>query len=395
MSRVLAACACAILLGAGCAELRAPAGRAAPCPPCACPQCPPEKPSPAEARFEPAAFASLPGWADAAHGASLDAFLAGCPRIGAQSALRSACNAAGAVPPGDSQAARRFFEEQFAAWAVIAAEGAEGLVTGYYEPVLAGSRARSDAFRYPVHGVPEDLLVVDLAALHPDVRHLRLRGRIEGRRVVPYWSRAEIERKGGELAAPVLAWVADPVELFFLQIQGSGQIELGSGERIRLGYAEQNGHPYRSLGRHLVDQGELKLEQASMQGIKAWAAANPEKLREALNANASYVFFRDLPASGGPIGSLGAPLSAGYSLAVDARFIPLGAPVYLVTTWPLASQPLERLMAAQDTGGAIRGALRADFFWGTGPEAAAQAGRMRQPGRMWLLWPRGATPPRP
>jgi len=393
MVRVLAACACLILTAAGCAGLRAPVARATPCPPCTCPQCPPAKP--AAPRLEAATFASLPGWAGAAPDASLAAFLAGCPRIAAPSALRAACEAAGAVPPGDPQAARRFFEEQFAPWAVLAAEDGEGLITGYYEPVLAGSRARSGAFRYPVHGVPEDLLVVDLAALHPDLRHLRLRGRLEGRRLVPYWSRAEIERRGGELPAPVLAWVADPVELFFLQIQGSGQIELAPGERIRLGYAEQNGHPYRSLGRHLVEQGELRLGEASMQGIKAWAAANPQKLREALNVNASYVFFRDLPAAGGPIGALGAPLSAGYSLAVDPRFVPLGAPVYLATSWPLEARPLERLMAAQDTGGAIRGAARADFFWGTGPEAGAQAGRMRQSGRLWLLWPRGEMPPQP
>jgi membrane-bound lytic murein transglycosylase A len=193
--------------------------------------------------------------------------------------------------------------------------------------------------------------------------------------------------------APVLAWVEDPVELFFLQIQGSGQVALASGERIRLGYADQNGHPYRSLGRYLIERGELTLEQASMQGIKAWAAANPAKLQEALNVNASYVFFRELAGSDGPIGALGVPLSAQYSIAVDARYVPLGAPVFLATTFPLSSQPLERLVVAQDTGGAIRGAVRADFFWGTGAEAGTLAGRMRQQGRMWLLWPRGEPLP--
>jgi membrane-bound lytic murein transglycosylase A len=164
---------------------------------------------------------------------------------------------------------------------------------------------------------------------------------------------------------------------------------------MRLGYADQNGHPYRSLGRHLVERGELRLEQASMQGIKNWAAAHPEKLQQALNVNASYVFFRELPARGGPIGSLGVPLSAGYSIAVDPGAVPLGAPVYLATTWPNTDRALERLVAAQDTGGAIRGALRADFFWGLGAEAGELAGRMRQRGRMWILWPRGAPPPRP
>jgi membrane-bound lytic murein transglycosylase A len=223
---------------------------------------------------------------------------------------------------------------------------------------------------------------------------MRLRGRIEGRRLVPYWSRAEIDGGDGRFSAPVLAWLEDPVELFFLQIQGSGQIRLASGERMRVGYADQNGHPYRSLGRHLVERGELKLEQASMQGIKAWALANPEKLQEALNVNASYVFFRELAPQGDPVGALGVPLSAGYSIAVDARFVPLGAPVYLATTLPLSSRPLQRLMAAQDTGGAIRGAVRADFYWGSGAEAGALAGRMRQQGRLWLLWPRGTALPR-
>jgi len=273
--------------------------------------------------------------------------------------------------------------------------GDSGMITGYYEPVIEGSRTPTTVHRQPIFGVPDDLVVVDLSAISPETRGLRLRGRLDGRRLVPYWSRGEIDARGTAFPAPVIAWSADPVELFFLQIQGSGQIVLENGERLRVGYADQNGHPYRSLGRYLVDAGQLKLEQASMQGIKAWAAANPARLREALDSNPSYVFFRELPASGGPIGSLGAPLTAGHSLAVDPRHIPLGAPLFLATTRPLSSEPLERLMVAQDTGGAIGGAVRGDFFWGSGAEAGQQAGRMRQQGRFWLLWPRGETPPRP
>ena len=236
-------------------------------------------------------------------------------------------------------------------------------------------------------------MVVDLGTVSPETRGLRLRGRLDGRRLVPYWSRGEIDARGSALAAPVIAWSADPVELFFLQIQGSGQVQLDNGERLRVGYADQNGHPYRSLGRHLVERNELLLEQASMQGIKAWAAANPAKLQDALSQNPSYVFFRELPTSDGPIGALSVPLHAERSLAVDRRFIPLGAPVYLATTFPLSEQPLERLMAAHDTGGAIRGVVRGDFFWGTGPDAGSQAGRMRQQGRLWLLWPIGEPLP--
>lgn len=392
--------AAAILVFAGCAEQpqrvgldNAPAAPA--CPACVeCQQCPAPARR-AEARYQQTPFAAIPGWQDATIAPGVRAFAAGCPRIAQSHLLRPACDRVLATPPADERAARQFAEESFSAWAVESAEGsAEGLITGYYEPILPGSRARTDRFRHPVYGVPEDLVAVDLESVNPDLKGLRLRGRVTGNRLIPYWTRAEIEG-GSALRAPIIAWVEDPVELFFIQIQGSGQIELTSGGRLRLGYADQNGHPYRSMGRYLIQRGELTLEQTSMQGIKAWAAANPRKLREALDANPSYVFFRELPEGDGPLGALGVPLAAAYSLAVDPRSVPLGAPVFLATTMPLSPQPLHRLMAAQDTGGAIRGAVRADFFWGTGIEAGALAGRMRQRGKMWILWPRGESPPKP
>lgn len=316
---------------------------------------------------------------------------------------KEACAEARKTAAGSDLAARGFFETHFSAYRIIAGNGNDkGLVTGYYEPVLAGRREREGAFRYPVFGVPEDLVVVDLGELQPELRHMRLRGRLQGRRLLPYFSRAEIDASGKAFPAQPLAWVANAVDLFFLQIQGSGQIEFASGARIRLGFADQNGHPYRSLGRALVDRGELKLEETSMQSIKAWAAKNPGKLQDALNTNPSYVFFREVPLKSGdsgdtdgPPGALGTSLTPGYSVAVDPRFVPLGAPVYLATTMPASSAPLLRLVMAQDTGGAIRGAVRADFFWGTGDDAGTLAGRMRQQGRMWLLWPGNAPPPQP
>ena len=387
--------AAAILVVAGCAEL--PPKAAAPaCPACAeCQQCPAPARA-AEPRYQLTPFAAIPGWQVAAFAPGVRAFAAGCPRVAQSNPLRRACDKLLAEPPGDEPAARQFIETSFSAWAVSSAEGvAEGLITGYYEPVLPGSRVRTERFRHPVYGVPDDLIAVDLESVNPELKGMRLRGRLEGNRLLPYLSRAEIESRA-PFRAPVLAWVEDPVELFFLQIQGSGQIELESGARLRLGYGDQNGHPYRSMGRYLMQRGELALEQTSMQGIKAWAAANPRKLREALDANPSYVFFRPMPDSpGGPVGTLGAPLSAGYSLAIDPRSVPLGAPVFLATTMPLSSQPLHRLMAAQDTGGAIRGAVRADFYWGTGADAGTLAGRMRQQGRMWILWPGGEPLPKP
>lgn len=366
-----------------------------PLPPKPEPTPPPVKPpaGPEAALYQEVGFNALPGWPQASLAQSLRAFLVSCGRP--QRPFLVACELAALVPAGDEAAARQFFESQFTAYALRSSTSGEiGLLTGYYEPVIDGSRTQDAEHRIPVHGVPDDLIVVDLASVNPDVRNMRLRGRLEGRRLVPYWSRAEIEARNNELPAPIIAWTNDPVEFFFMQIQGSGQIRLPDGERMRIGYADQNGHPFRSLGRYLVERGEMTLDQASMQTIKAWAAANPQKLRDALNVNPSYVFFREVKGLEGPIGAQNVPLTAGYSLAVDRRFVALGTPVYVATNVPLSEERLERLMVAQDTGGAIRGVVRGDFYWGSGPDAGTQAGRMRNQARMWLLWPRGQPLPR-
>ncbi len=357
----------------------------------------PPKPAPIDAIYKETAWADVPSWRQSQVLPSFNAFLQGCTSAQNRAAWQKSC-AAARVAVAEERAARAFFEEQFSPFQVMTPDAQqEGLITGYYEPILRGSRHQSATFRFPIYGVPDDLIVVDLGEVHPELRNLRLRGRLQGRRLVPYYARSEIDAAVPELRAKPLAWVADAVELFFLQIQGSGQVELASGERFRLGFAEQNGHPYRSLGRYLADRGELNADQASMQAIKAWASAHPDKLKEALNANPSYVFFRELPPPkhrlDGPPGALGVPLTPGYSVAVDPTYIPLGSPVFMQTTLPLSSSPLERLVLAQDTGGAIRGAVRADFFWGTGEEAGNQAGRMRQQGKLWLLWPRGQPLP--
>lgn len=294
------------------------------------------------------------------------------------------------MSPEDDAAARAFFERWLVPHRLTTTEGVDaGLVTGYYEPLLRGSRMRTERYRFPLYGTPDDLLIVDLASLYPELKSMRLRGRLVGNKVVPYFSRSEIERGQGAPAGKELVWVDDAVELFFLQIQGSGRIQLEDGEMLRVGYADQNGHPYSSIGKQLVSSGELSLDQASMQGIQAWGKRNPDKLPALLDSNASYVFFRELPAtSGGPPGALGVPLTGGRSIAVDPRAVPLGVPVFLSTTYPNTTQPLKRLVLAQDTGGAIKGVVRADFFWGFGEEAAKSAGAMRQQGRMWVLLPR-------
>ena len=329
---------------------------------------------------------------------ALGAFVLGCATLEKQALWKASCAAARALGSNPSEAdAVAFFETQLAPFQVLNAdESASGMVTGYYEPLLQGSRTQSKRFKYPIYGVPQDLLTIDLSSLYPELKHRRLRGRVEGNRVVPYLSRGDIDKENAPLKGLELVWVEDAVDLFFLHIQGSGQVQLEDGTRIRVGYADQNGHPFRSLGGLLIRRGEITLERASMQGIKEWARKNPRKVQEFMNANPSYVFFRELASDlPGPIGSLGVPLTAERSIAVDPRVVPLGAPVYLATTWPNTSDPLNRLMVAQDTGGAIAGGVRVDFFWGFGDAAGSIAGRMRQSGRMWALMPKGYVPPAP
>ena len=300
---------------------------------------------------------------------------------------------------------RSFIESEFVPYQLTRADAEDrGLITGYYEPLLKGSRTKTGRFNVPLFARPDDLLVVDLGDLYPELKGKRVRGRLvdsaQGRRVVPYYDRAQIS-SDPSLFKP-LVWLDDVVEAFFLHIQGSGLIELadapprtpGSATRMRVGYADQNGHPFRGIGRILADRGEMKLDEVSMQGIKGWIARNPAKATALLNENPSYVFFREIDATAaGPVGSLGVPLTAERSIAVDPRFVPLGSIVYLATTFPNALAPLNRLMFAQDTGGAIRGVVRADFYWGTGLKAGEQAGRMKQNAQMWVLWPKGTVPP--
>ncbi len=354
--------------------------------------------------LKPAVFAQLPGWREDDLTLAWPAWLQSCHGLHGNPAWSGVCEAAqqlSALP--ESEEIRAFLEQQFQPWQINQSEGGvDGLATGYYEPLLHGSRTPGARYRYPLYGPPDDMLVVDLAAIYPELKNLRLRGRVQGNKVVPYWNRAEIEAGAAPVRGKEVLWVDDPVELFFLQVQGSGRVRLeddrgggkggGKGtEIVRVGYADQNGYPYRSIGKWLIDKGEIGTDKASMAGIKDWARKNPARLVELLNANPSYVFFREIAntsSGAGPLGALGVPLTNERSIAVDPRGIPLGAPVWLTTSRPNTRESMNRLVLAQDTGSAIRGNVRADFFWGYGDEAGRLAGAMKQKARMWLLLPR-------
>ncbi len=379
---------------------------------------PPSMPLPSTARFVRNSWTSLPGWQTDELSEAWPALLRNCDAVVARQSRVPAlaapawvatrawvpvCAAAQELnrrgTPSDAQV-RQFIESRMDPWVVghpQRNEAVTGLVTGYYEPLVQASRVRGGQFQWPMYATPDDLLVIDLGSVYPELTGKRVRGKLVGKRVVPYDTRAEIESGGKQL--PALVWVNDPVDAFFLQVQGSGRAELidgpDRGRTIRLAYAEHNGQPYVSIGKWLVDQGQLTLAQASMQNIRAWARSYPHRTREMLNANPAMVFFREEAVNGdeGPKGAFGVPLTPQRSIAVDPAIVPLGAPVFLSTTQPNSNQPLNHLVFAQDTGTAIRGAARADLFWGYGAAAGEIAGRAKQPGKMWVLWPKNAGAP--
>lgn len=336
----------------------------------------------------------LPDWQKMDLRPTLKAFLQSCQALKGKPGWQTICARSGELAQTDNIGLHAFFEDNFTPYQVFNPDGSsKGLITGYYEPKLFGSRVKTVRFKHPLYTVPDDLLTIDLSQTYPQLKDLRLRGRLQGQRIVPYFNRTEINEGKGALRGKELFWVDNAIDLFFLQIQGSGRIELADGRLVKIGYADQNGHPYVSIGKKLVEMGDLKIEDASMQSIRHWAEQNPAKLAVLLEQNPSYVFFRELPeALSAPLGAMGVPLTEAYSIAVDPHTIPLGAPVFLATTYPNSAKPLNRLVVAQDTGGAIKGAVRADLFWGFGEQAGIQAGRMKQSIQMWVLFPKGVDP---
>ena len=340
--------------------------------------------------LKPVPWSQVDGWLLDRPAAALVAFQKSCKVIGEREQWQHACSEAVKIATVGEKNSRDFFELYFQPYQVLNADGsADGLITGYYGPELLGSRVPTKEYKYPLYRQPDDLLNIDLDSVYPELSKYRLRGRVVGHCVVPYFDRSEIDSGENPLAGQELFWVKDPVELFFLHIQGSGRIRLPDGELVMVNYANQNGYPYRSIGKLLLERHEMTPDQMSMQNIRKWVAENPAGGRKLLAENPSYVFFRELPADvQSPPGALGVPLTALRSLAVDPRTIPLGAPVFLSTTFPGTDFPLKQLMVAQDTGGAIKGEVRADFFWGMGNDAGKIAGKMKQVGRLWALLPK-------
>jgi len=326
------------------------------------------------ARWVPASFADLPGWGQDRTLELWPALRLGCQTPPA--AWARLCAQARLTTPANDAEARAWLEQHLKVYRVESLEGdPAGLVTGYFEPLVAASRKPTATRRVPLYMAPPDL----------------------GQRK-PYWTRQQLDTLPAAQAAlkgREIAWVEDPLDALILQIQGSGRLQItepdGRQRLVRLAFAGHNDQPYKSVGRWLIDQGELKPGEASWPGIKDWARRNPKRLQELLWQNPRYVFFREEPLpdpSLGPKGAQAVPLTPGRSVAVDPAAVPYGTPLWLDTTEPLSERPLQRLVMAQDTGSAIVGAVRVDYFWGWGDEAEAQAGRMKQALRLWVLWPR-------
>jgi membrane-bound lytic murein transglycosylase A len=332
------------------------------------------------------ALASLP-IDDAQAQAALAAFVTSCPSLVRRTDTsgltrgtdwQPACTAAVSTNRRD---ARTFFAQ----WFETAQIGdGKAFATGYYEPEIAGSLERRDGYA-PIYGRPSDLIDVDLGAFSTSLKGKKIRGRVDRSNLVPYYDRTAIEQGALSGKAPILAWARDPVELFFLQIQGSGRLRLPDGEILRIGYATQNGRDYTGIGALMKSRGLLQPGQTSMQGIVAWLHAHPAEGQAIMRENKSFVFFREL--EGAPLGALGLPVTGQVSAAADVKFVPLGAPVFL----SLDRQDASGLWIAQDTGGAIKGSNRFDTFWGAGAAAEATAGGMAGRGTAYLLLPIGTV----
>ncbi|MEX2298854.1 MAG: murein transglycosylase A [Dongiaceae bacterium] len=392
----------AALLLAACAGGKAPSEPVEPIQPAPVPA--PTADSGDALYLTPATFEQLPGWAEDPMSAALPALLRSCRKLvesppdtpvgpngfaGTVADWIPLCNTAWGLTPRDDIDMRAFMSRWFSPFLVSGADGADGLFTGYYEPELYGSLTPSPQYPVALYRTPDDMVTVPLGPFRADLEGENIVGRVDGTRFVPYYSHQEIDQ--GALAGRglELLYVDDPVSAFFLHIQGSGRVFLADGTEMRVGYAGKNGRPYVAIGRVLADRGEIPLDQVSLQSIRAWLEANPDRAKEVMYQNPSFIFF-DRIEGDGPIGAQGVVLTPSRSIAVDTRLLPLGVPLYVDTVWPAGTDkglPMRRLVIAQDTGGAIRGPVRGDIYWGSGDIAGDFAGAMKSQGRYYLLLP--------
>jgi membrane-bound lytic murein transglycosylase A len=356
-----------------------------------------------KARLEPVSFADLPGWEADDHGAAFGAFLRSCKALVAQAAelrpaqtpdadLLAVCHAGLAAPSPTGPEARRFFETHFAPFAVQPVSG-NGFLTGYYEPEFKGSRERSGVYNAPLLSRPDDLVTIPQGETLPGLEPGLQAARQTPQGHEPYPDRAAIEDGAlGDRAKPIV-YLREPGEAFIIHVQGSARIRLDDGSVMRVAYAGRNGQPYTSIGRLLVQQGVMDLESMTLEKLMGWLKDNPEPARALMRQNRSYIFFREaaeLAPEDGPIGGAGIPLIPGRSLAVDRSLWAYGLPFWLEGQLPVSlteAEPLRRLMIAQDTGSAIVGPARGDFYFGSGPEAGTRAGLLRHPVRFVVLKP--------
>jgi membrane-bound lytic murein transglycosylase A len=357
----------------------------------------PGKDAPQALSLKPAQFSDLPGWGADDLRPFVQAYANSCARIlkappdktfgalkeaGTYLKWQGVCLDMKALDAANTAAIQSFVERHFTPYAVLADGEAQGLFTGYYEASLRGSRSKSAAYSIPLYARPDDLVMVDLGEFRDELKGQRIAGRVREGNLKPYETRAQIVAGRWPHNDKVLVWVDNAVDAFFVQIQGSGIVELAEGGTMRIGYAGQNGHIYTAIGRELIKRGALSKENVSMQAIREWLGAHPDQAEEIMSTNESYVFFKALES--GPMGGENVTLTPERSLAVDRSLLAYGLPLWLETEQPA----LRRLMVAQDTGGAIRGPVRGDVFWGYGPRAEAMAGPMKSPGRYWALLPR-------
>ena len=323
-------------------------------------------------------FTKLPNWHKENYDEALDNFINSCKTGKTKKIYNEICKKA--KQASDS---KTFIQNQFLPYEINNENGEDsGLLTGYYEPELNGSLIKTKKFKYPIYSTPSDLIIVDLGSIYPKLKDYRLRGKVVGNRLVPYDTRKESHSR--DVPAEIICYTDSKIDLFFLEIQGSGRVKLRDGKSIFIGYDNQNGHRYRAIGRYLVEIGALRQEDVSLQTIRAWLDENPSRVDEVLNYNKSVVYFkqRKNPASG----ALGLCLTPKRSIAVDTRFIPLGSMLYLNAD--INEKKVNKIVLAQDTGGAIKGAIRADMFLGYGDKARSTAGELKSALRLWILLPK-------